>query len=118
MFNMALAYQMKGVALKDRKSSIQSLHLYRACLRASCMLHIGINANSDLLRVAALNNLAIVMISILDYAGAKIALDELKTNWRHALALHCITGVFGKEDIEGFRKCSSLHLSDFTMIPI
>lgn len=104
LFNMALACQMKGVALKDKKSSIRSLHLYYACLRVSCFLPTGSNANHDLLRVAALNNQAIAMVSMFDYERAKIVLDELRSNWRHVLVLHCITGAFRKEDIEGFRK--------------
>lgn len=102
LFNMALAYQMKGAALNQNNSLTRSLHFYHASLMASCVLPTGRNPDYDLLRVAALNNQAMVMTSMLDYDGAKMVLDEVRANWRHTLVLHYTTEAFGQEDIEGF----------------
>lgn len=101
LFNMAIAHQMTGHALKDEASFKTSVSLYAACYTSVSTLPQCL-PDVDLLRVAALNNKAMVLTNLLEYKQARQTMDEIRDKWRHALVLHYASEAFVREDIEGF----------------
>ncbi|CAB9501460.1 expressed unknown protein [Seminavis robusta] len=101
LFNIGMAHQMKGKVLKCIKSQRKAIRFFDSCLSAIALLPIG-SQDTDLLRVAALNNKAVILSDMMDFDQAKLALDEVRGKWRHALAQQLTEGAFVRKDIEGF----------------
>jgi len=102
--NMALAYHMLGQALKNDQNLSMSLFYYSESLKMARGLPINLeSADADLLRVVALNNSAAILRHRMDFYGASMAMDEIRSKLRHALVIHRHSSrAFPKEDIEGF----------------
>jgi tetratricopeptide (TPR) repeat protein len=101
LFNIALANQTKGKVLKQARSLKKAVHYFEACLNAVTTIPT-VCPDVDLLRIAALNNKAMILCEMLDFDEAKRAMDEVRHRWKHALALHYRSGTIGEEDIAGF----------------
>lgn len=101
LFNMALATNMRGKALKEEKNLLRAVGLYHQHLRAVSGLPLG-DSTTDLLRVAALNNAMIIHVNMGNFTEAKRSLDDVRQHWLHALVFEFTSQAFGKSDIEGF----------------
>jgi tetratricopeptide (TPR) repeat protein len=101
LFNIALAYQTKGKVLRQVKSLKKAVHYFGACFNAVLTIPTG-DPDIDLLRIAALNNKAVMLGEMLNFDEAKQAMDEIRCKWLHVLAVQYRTGTFGEEAIEGF----------------